>query len=110
MYLKTTPQRALETFHVSSKTSKKHHKRHRRLPHDAEILNAEGAAEALGVSPRLVLRLAREGKLPGKKVGKEWRFRRSALLRWLGDTETANVATFGNSLLFLIIKETKKVK
>jgi len=61
---------------------------HRRLePLDPEVLTASGAAQALGVSARLVLRLARKNKLPGKKVGKEWRFRRTALLQWLGKTE-----------------------
>ena len=39
-----------------------------------QVLNAEGAAALLGVSARLVLRLARAGTLPGRKVGKEWRF------------------------------------
>jgi excisionase family DNA binding protein len=62
--------------------------RRRRLePLDPEVLNAAGAAGVLGVSARLVLRLARKNKLPGKKVGKEWRFRRTALLQWLGKSE-----------------------
>ncbi len=52
-----------------------------------EVLDAEGAARVLGVSRWLVLRLARHGRLPGKKVGKEWRFRLANLLRWLGESE-----------------------
>ena len=52
---------------------------HRLAPSDKEILNADGAAEVLGVSTRLVLRLAREGQLRGLKVGREWRFIRSDL-------------------------------
>lgn len=51
-----------------------------------EVLDAAAAARTLGVSRWLVLRLARQGKLPGKKVGKEWRFRLSTVLRWLGDS------------------------
>jgi excisionase family DNA binding protein len=51
-----------------------------------EVLDVAGAARVLGVSRWLVLRLARQGKLPGKKVGKEWRFRLSTVLRWLGDS------------------------
>lgn len=50
---------------------------------DMEVLDAEGAGAALGVSKWLVLRLARQKEIPGKKVGREWRFRRSALLKWL---------------------------
>ena len=30
-------------------------------------------------------KLAQEGKLPGQKVGRHWRFRRQAIGRWLGD-------------------------
>ena len=46
-------------------------------PTDKEILNADGAAEMLGISKRLLLRLAREGVVPGQKLGREWRFIRS---------------------------------
>ena len=56
-------------------------------PNGAEVLNAAGAGRLLGVSPRLVLQLARQEKLPGKKIGREWRFRRTALLQWLGKVE-----------------------
>ena len=52
-----------------------------------EILDVEGAAKVMGVGRWLVLRLAREGKIPGKKVGKEWRFKLSNLLRWVGEPE-----------------------
>ena len=49
------------------------------VPIDNEILNAEGAAKALGISKGLLLRLAREGIVSGKKLGREWRFLRSDL-------------------------------
>lgn len=58
---------------------KKAAKRTRSVPEDKEILNAEEAATVLGVSERLLLRLARDGEVPGKKLGREWRFLRSAL-------------------------------
>jgi excisionase family DNA binding protein len=54
-----------------------------------EILDVAGAAVALGVSERLVLRLLRSGKLPGKKVGREWRLSRSAILLWLKTPEAS---------------------
>lgn len=54
------------------------------------VLNAQGVAELLGVSTALVLRLAREGKLPGKKVGSTWRFLRSRILEWLSSVEPAD--------------------
>ncbi len=40
------------------------------------------AAEYLRLNPRTVTRLAREGKLPGVRVGKRWRFRRAELVGW----------------------------
>ena len=51
----------------------------RSVPEDKEILNAPEAAAVLGISERLLLRLARNGEVPGKKLGREWRFLRSAL-------------------------------
>ena len=36
---------------------------------DQEILNAQDAAQVLGISERLVLRLARDGEIPGRKLG-----------------------------------------
>ena len=51
---------------------------------DAEVLTVEQAAELLQVDADTVRTLAREGTLPGRKVGREWRFARAALLRWLG--------------------------
>ncbi len=48
-----------------------------------EILNSREAAEFLRVSPETVIREARGGRLPGRRIGKEWRFSRNALLEWL---------------------------
>jgi excisionase family DNA binding protein len=56
-------------------------------PAKNQVLNAAGAAALLDVSSRLVLRLARAGVLPGRKVGKEWRFTSTAILQWLGKVE-----------------------
>ena len=47
------------------------------------VLNAVEAAEYLKMHTKTVCRLAREGKIPAKKVGGDWRFLRSVLDRWL---------------------------
>jgi excisionase family DNA binding protein len=52
---------------------------------DGDVLNAEQAAELLGLSVITVRRLAAAGEIPGRKAGKEWRFLRAALLDWLAD-------------------------
>jgi excisionase family DNA binding protein len=48
-----------------------------------DVLTAEEAAEFLRVSTKTVLALAREGALPGEKVGRAWRFLRADLLDYL---------------------------
>jgi excisionase family DNA binding protein len=49
----------------------------------AEILTVEEAARLLRLSPYTVRKLARQGRLPGRKVGRGWRFRKDLLLAWL---------------------------
>ena len=48
-----------------------------------DVLSVEEAAAFLKVAPATVRREARAGQLPGRHVGKEWRFSRSALIDWL---------------------------
>jgi excisionase family DNA binding protein len=59
-------------------------------PADAqEVLTVEQVAELLQVEPDDVSALAEAGELPGRKIGDEWRFLRSAVLGWLaGDAPT----------------------
>jgi excisionase family DNA binding protein len=47
------------------------------------VLDASGAAALLHVSTKTILKLARIGELPARKVGREWRFARSALLEYV---------------------------
>ena len=68
---------------------KRTQKRQHYVPTDPEILDAEGAAAMLGVSVRYMVRLAREGTVPAKKVGRQWRFLRSALRNWLVSSDDA---------------------
>lgn len=55
------------------------------MPDEQEILNSRQAALFLHVSPETVIREARAGRMPGRRVGKEWRFSRTALLHWLAE-------------------------
>jgi excisionase family DNA binding protein len=60
--------------------------RHSFLPVEAlEVLNPAQLAELLQVDEDAVVELAKQGELPGKKVGEEWRFSRAAILTWLGE-------------------------
>ncbi len=52
-----------------------------------EVLNAEEVAAFLGFNPYTIREKARLGEIPGRKVGREWRFSRTALLEWLREAE-----------------------
>jgi len=57
-------------------------------PYDLpEIMNAEQAGQFLQIDARMVIQLAEEGKLPGKRLGAAWRFSRDALVAWLSTPE-----------------------
>jgi excisionase family DNA binding protein len=48
-----------------------------------DVLNAEEAAQLLRTSAWTVREEARRGNLPARKVGREWRFHRDAIVAWL---------------------------
>jgi excisionase family DNA binding protein len=50
---------------------------------DKEILTMEEAAELFGVSVKTFIKLLKEEKVPARKIGREWRFSRRALIEWL---------------------------
>lgn len=49
--------------------------------HMPKLLNLNGAAEVLGVSPQYAHRLAERGELVGAKIGASWLFRRTVVER-----------------------------
>ena len=48
-----------------------------------EVLTTAQAAELLQVTEDEIDALAESGELPGRRIGDQWRFARSALLAWL---------------------------
>ncbi len=50
-----------------------------------DILTAEEAALVLKLPLQRVVSLARRGELPAKKLGKEWRFKASEIVKWFAD-------------------------
>jgi len=52
-------------------------------PMQMEILNVDQAAAYLGVSTKTFFKVLREGEMPGRKVGREWKFSRRALEAWI---------------------------
>jgi len=50
-----------------------------------QVMTSVEAAEYLKMHVKTVCRLAKEGKIPAKKVGSEWRFLRGVLDNWLSE-------------------------
>jgi len=55
---------------------------------DKEILNMEEAAELFNVSIKTFIKLLKEEKVPARKIGREWRFSKSALIKWLSEGDS----------------------
>ena len=57
---------------------------HSFVPAEAlDVLTLAEAAELLRIDEQTVAKAAEGGELPGRKLGGEWRFARSAVLHWL---------------------------
>ncbi len=56
-----------------------------------ELLTVDRVAQIVGLHPRTVRRLIREGRLNARKIGKQWRVRRNELDRLAG-AETSDPA------------------
>ncbi len=58
-------------------------------------LTAKEAAEYLKLAERTLVRLAHEGKIPGVKIGGQWRFRRALLDEYLDTLAAESVESSG---------------
>jgi excisionase family DNA binding protein len=54
---------------------------------EPDVLTVEQLAELLQVDDKTVRALAAKGELPGRKLGRHWRFSRQAVLEWLANPE-----------------------
>ena len=57
-------------------------------PIHKEILNVDEAAAYLGVSTKTFHKVLHEGEMPGRKVGREWKFSRKALETWIANSRS----------------------
>lgn len=51
--------------------------------HLPDVMTIEQLCSYLQLSRSTLYKLAQEGKVPGQKVGKHWRFSKDAVDRWL---------------------------
>ncbi len=61
-----------------------------------EVMSIDELAEYLKISRSTLYILAREGRLPGQKVGKRWRFHKDAIDEWLKQHPTGSTAKRGS--------------
>jgi len=54
---------------------------------EPDVLTVEQLAQLLQVDEKTVRTLAAKGDLPGRKLGRHWRFSRQAVLEWLATPE-----------------------
>ncbi len=52
---------------------------------DRDILNIDEAAELLGVSIKTFNKVLHHENMPARKIGREWKFSRRALIDWVGN-------------------------
>ena len=63
---------------------------------DHEILTLEEVAHYLRLTPQTIYKWAQEQRIPAVKLGKEWRFRKSILDRWLDEQILGDGSKFGH--------------
>jgi len=58
------------------------------MPDNPEVvLTVDELSAYLKVAKSTLYKLAQEGRIPGQKMGKHWRFRKAAIDRWLEERE-----------------------
>jgi excisionase family DNA binding protein len=55
------------------------------VENEKEVLSLEEASQLFQVSSKTFLKLLREENIPARKIGREWRFSRAALLNWIAE-------------------------
>lgn len=53
-----------------------------------DILTLEQATDFLRVSEKTLIKLLREEHVPARKIGREWRFNRQALINWIASGDS----------------------
>ena len=51
----------------------------------SDILTVDETAQLLKIPRSSVYKLAQQGKIPAKKVGRHWRFHRLTIVSWIAD-------------------------
>lgn len=64
-----------------------------------DILNIDEAAELLGVSVKTFNKVLHAENIPARKIGREWKFSRQALIDWVGSGRSQDFYEGANGVL-----------
>lgn len=59
-------------------------------PASKDILNIDEAAALLGVSIKTFNKVLHSERIPARKIGREWKFSRQALIDWVGSGDSSS--------------------
>ena len=62
----------------------------------ADILTIEELAAYLKIPKSTLYKLVREGKIPSRKIGRHWRFRKGAIDHWLAEIRANSPGSEGD--------------
>jgi excisionase family DNA binding protein len=55
---------------------------------DNDVMTFEEAMKLLKVSSTTLYRMVNDGRIPARKIGRQWRFSRRVLMEWLESGES----------------------
>jgi excisionase family DNA binding protein len=61
-----------------------------------EIWTAREVADYLNLHPLTVHKYARDGRIPGFKIGTDWRFHKGHIEKWIKEKVASNLASRGH--------------
>ena len=59
-------------------------------PNPDQVMTLEELAVYLKIPKSTLYKLVQEGRVPGQKIGKQWRFGKAAIDRWLDSEQETN--------------------
>jgi excisionase family DNA binding protein len=62
--------------------SRRGHLKEEKMEYNDSIMKGKEVADYLRIPIRTLYKLCQEGKIPAKKVGRHWRFRKSEIDKW----------------------------
>ena len=60
------------------------------MPHDEDVFTVPELANYLRMKPITIYKHVAGGKLPGFKVGSQWRFKKKTIDSWIEEQERSN--------------------